>query len=161
MSQHSFLRVPSVGRTRVPPEIKVELFSRHDGFLPKITQIVSSKGPSEGDPAVWLKNIESYLAEGEAMIVNARMGRTLVGFVVLDSSNLAAPFSWVDEHFRNKGLGERFYSFACINLGMPAPEFRFHQEMFEEYGYVLKATGAQAKLQDSFYVVNEKQKDAA
>ncbi|MBY0511126.1 MAG: hypothetical protein K2P94_13370 [Rhodospirillaceae bacterium] len=161
MSQHPALRAPAVGRTRVPPEIKLELFSRQNGFLPKITQIVSSKGPSEGDPAVWLKNIESYLAGGEAMIVNARMGRTLVGFVVLDSSNLAAPFSWVDERFRNKGLGERFYSFACINLGMPAPEFRFHQEMFEEYGYVLKATGAQAKLRNSFYVVNEKEKDAA
>jgi hypothetical protein len=159
--QDSILRAPSAARTRVPPEIKLEMFSRQDGFLPKITQIVSSKGPSEGDPAVWLKNIESYLAGGEAMIVNARMGRTLVGFVVLDSSNLAAPFSWVDERFRNKGLGERFYSFACINLGMPAPEFRFHQDMFEEYGYVLKATGAQAKLQDSFYVVNERQKDAA
>jgi hypothetical protein len=161
VSQRSSSRTSATARPRIPPEIKLELFSRQNGFLPKITQIVSTKGPSEGDPAVWLKNIETYLAGGEAMIVNARMGRTLVGFIVLDSSNLAAPFSWVDERYRNKGLGERFYSFACINLGMPAPEFRFHQDMFEEYGHVLKATGAQAKLQDTFYVVNEKAKDAA
>ena len=133
----------------------MELFSRESGFLPRITQIVKNQGPSDGDPAQWLEKLTDYLAGGEAMIVNARMGRTLVGFLVLDSSHHKAPFSWVDERFRNKGLGERFYSFACINLALPTPEFRFHKDLLGEFGQVLKAAGAKPTLRVSFYVVHE------
>ena len=89
------------------------------------------------------------------MIVHARMGRTLVGFLVLDADKGAAPFSWVDQRYRNRGLGERFYSFACINLARTQPEFKFPKEMMAEYDYVLKAAGAQATLRDSFYIVHE------
>jgi len=121
--------------------------------MPRIKQIVG-KAAAEGDPDGDLKNLQSYLAAGEAMIVHARMGRTLVGFLVLDSSNGAAPFSWVDQRYRHQGLGERFYSFACINLARPAPEFRFHKDMLEEYGNVLKSVGLMPTLKDSFYVLH-------
>jgi len=121
--------------------------------MPRIRQIVG-KAAAEGDPDGDLKNLQSYLAGGEAMIVHARMGRTLVGFLVLDSSNGAAPFSWVDQRYRHQGLGERFYSFACINLARPAPEFRFHKEMLEEYGNVLKSVGLMPTLKDSFCVLH-------
>ncbi len=150
------------GRPRVPPEIKVELFSTASGFLPRITQIVKKEGgDDDGDPGVWLKNLTDYLAGGEAMIVNARIGRTLVGFVVLDSTNLTAPFSWVHEAYRNKGLGERFYSFACINLGVPAPEFRFPKDQLAEFGHVLKTVGTEPTLRDSLYVVHERPTEEA
>lgn len=153
MTKTAFL---STARPRVPPEIKVELFSPQSGFLPKITQIVKSQGPSDGDPAVWLKNLTDYLAGGEAMIVNARMGRTLVGFLVLDASKGAAPFTWVDERYLNKGLGERFYSFACINLAQPTPEFRFPKNLLREFGHVLKSADLKPTLRDSFYVIHER-----
>lgn len=156
-----FTTPPTPARPRVPPEIKLELFSSDSSFLPRITQIVKNQGPSEGDPAQWLKNLSDYLAKGDAMIVNARMGRTLVGFVVLDSSNLAAPFSWVDDRFRHKGLGERFYSFACINLGVPTPEFRFRADQLDEFGSLLKSAGLTPTLKDSFYVVHERPRDQA
>jgi GNAT superfamily N-acetyltransferase len=141
-------------RAKVPWEIKLELFSGQSGIMPRITQIVG-KAAAEGDPDGDLKSLQNYLAGGEAMIVHARTGRTLVGFLVLDASKGAAPFSWVDERYRNRGLGERFYSFACINLAQPTPEFRFHKDMLGEYGYVLRSTGARPVLRDSFYVVHE------
>lgn len=148
----------SAVRYRIPPEIRVELSSRQDGFIPKITQILgktAAEAEAGGDPSVWLQNLQGYLARGEGMVVHARMGRTLVGFLVLDSEGGAAPFSWVDHRFRNRGLGERFYSFACINLARPTPEFKFPKEMISEYGDVLKAAGVQATLRDSFYVVHD------
>jgi hypothetical protein len=144
-------------RPRVPPEIKLELGSRQDGFMARIKQIISGTAAlasAAGDPSDDLKNLQSYLAGGEAMVVHARMGRTLVGFLVLDSTNGAAPFSWVDQRYRNKGLGERFYSFACINLARTTPEFRFHKDMLEEYAGVLRAAGLQPMLKDSFYTVH-------
>ncbi len=147
-------------RPRVPPEIKLELGSRQDEFLPRISKIVSSvtvEAQKAGDPTIWLQNLQTHLKSGDAMVVHARMGRTLVGFLVLDPGKGAAPFSWVDQRFRHRGLGERFYSFACINLARPSPEFRFPKDMLEEYGMVLKSTGALPKRQDSFYVVHETQ----
>ncbi len=121
--------------------------------MPRIGQIIG-KVAAEGDPDGDLKSLQKYLAGGEAMIVHARTGRTLVGFLVLDSSNGAAPFSWVDQRYRHQGLGERFYSFACINLARTTPEFRFHKEMLDEYGSVLKSLGQMPTLKDSFYVLH-------
>ena len=144
-------------RPRVPSEIKLELGSRQDGFMPRIKQIIHgivTQAGTDGDPAGALQSLQGYLAGGEAMIVHARHFRTLVGFLVLDQSKGAAPFSWVDRYFRHKGLGERFYSFACINLARPAPEFRFHKDMLEEYDGVLKTVGLKPTLSDSFYVVH-------
>lgn len=98
-------------RHRIPPEITLELGSSKSDFMPKISQVigkaVAASVNDDGDPAEWLRNLQWYLAEGDPMIVNARMGRTLVGFLVLDYSNAASPFSWVDERYRNKGLGPR------------------------------------------------------
>jgi len=142
---------------RIPPEITLELSSGRSDFTPRIRQVVSKA--AAGDPAEWLKNLQNYLAEGDAMVVNARMGRTLVGFLVLDSANAASPFSWVDERFRNKGLGQRFYSFACINLAMPTPEFRFPQDMLDEYRDVLRSVGTTPVLKNSYYVVHDRAVD--
>jgi GNAT superfamily N-acetyltransferase len=146
-------------RPRVPPEIRVEMFTHAGGFLPRITRIVESLGPSEGEPAEWLSKLTDYLAGGDAMIVNARLGRTLVGFVVLNTPDLSAPFSWVDPRFRNKGLGERFYSFACINMAVPRPEFRFPVDHLDEFGFAVKSAGVQPILRDTFYVMNERPKE--
>lgn len=148
-------------RPRIPSDIKLELYAPQHGLLPRITEIVKSQEPAEGDVAAWLTNLQDFLAGGEAMIVNARIGRTLVGFVVLDSANRAAPFSWIDARYRNRGLGERFYSFACINLAAPTPEFRFPKDHLEEFDGVLKAAGAQPTLRDSVYVVHERVADEA
>lgn len=145
-------------RTRIPPEIKVELASHQYNLLPRIARVVTEvrhQVQQDGDPAEWLQKLQTYLSTGEPMIVHARMGRTLVGFLVLDADKGAAPFSWVDHRYRNRGLGERFYSFACINLARPTPEFKFYKDMISEYDGVLKAAGAQATLRDSFYVVHE------
>ena len=152
----------SVARPRIPHEIKVELFSYQENFLPRMTQIVSKvadasvKGNEfDDDPTPWLENVQKFLAGGRAMIVHARLGRTLVGFLVLDPAKGIAPFSWVDQRYRKCGLGERFYSFACINLGRPAPEFTFQKDMLDEYRSVLKSVGRTPTLRNSLYVVPE------
>lgn len=148
----------SAVRRRVPPEIKIELSTAPDGLRPRISQVVNgvvAKAKADGDPTQWLANLQRYLAGGEAMIVQARTGRTLVGFLVLDADKGIAPFSWVDQRFRNQGLGERFYSFACINLARTAPEFKFHKDMLSEYDGVIKSAGLRPTLRDSFYVVDE------
>jgi GNAT superfamily N-acetyltransferase len=145
-------------RPRIPPEIKVELSTRQDGFVPRMAQIVNNvavQARQDGDPTAWLQSVHNHLTGGEAMIVHARMGRTLVGFLVLDANKGAAPFSWVDHRYRNKGLGERFYSFACINLARTTPEFRFYKDMIEEYGGVIKSAGLSPTFKDSFYVVHD------
>jgi len=150
-------------RRRVPPEIKIELSTAPDGLRPRISQVVNgvvAKAKADGDATQWLANLQRYLAGGEAMIVQARTGRTLVGFLVLDADKGAAPFSWVDQRFRNQGLGERFYSFACINLARTAPEFKFHKEMLGEYDSVIKSAGLRPTLRDSFYVVDEEKAEA-
>ncbi len=155
----SGLPAPMPPRPRVPPEIKLELVSHKDNVLPRIARIVgeaATKAKAAGDPAQWLSNLQSYLSAGDGMVVHARMGRTLVGFLVLDSEGGAAPFSWVDERFRHQGLGERFYSFACINLARPTPEFKFPEDMIEEYRGVVKSAGLQPTLRDSFYVIHDK-----
>ncbi len=146
------MSLPS-SRHRIPPEITLELSSGRSDFTPRIKQVIN-KAAAE-DPAEWLKSLQSYLAEGDALVVNARMGRTLVGFLVLDSAK-AASFSWVDERFRNKGLGQRFYSFACINLAMPSPEFRFPKDMLDEYQPVLRSIGLTPVLKNSYYVVHDR-----
>jgi hypothetical protein len=151
-------------RRRVPPEIKIELSTAPDGLRSRISQVVSgvaAKAKADGDATQWLANLQRYLAGGEAMIVQARTGRTLVGFLVLDADKGIAPFSWVDQRFRNQGLGERFYSFACINLARTAPEFKFHKDMLSEYDGVLKSAGLRPTLQDSFYVVDEDKPETA
>jgi hypothetical protein len=145
-SFHPSDRSTGLSRPRVPPEIRLELFSHANGFLPRITGIVDTVGPKEGEPAEWLKKLTDYLAGGEAMIVNARLGRTLVGFVVLNPAELCAPFSWIDPRFRNQGLGERFYSFARVNMAVATPEFRFPQDHLDEFGYALKAAGVKPTL---------------
>ena len=150
---------PPPARPRVPPEIKLEMVSGNDNVLPRIAHIVgeaAAQARAEGNPDQWLSELQSYLSAGDGMVVHARMGRTLVGFLMLDSEGGAAPFSWVDERFRNKGLGERFYSFACINLARPTPEFKYPAYMFEEYQGVMKSAGLQPALRDAFYVVHEK-----
>ncbi len=155
-------------RPRIPHEIKVELFSYQENFLPRMAQIVSGvadasvKGNEfDDDPTPWLENVQKFLAGGRAMIVHARIGRTLVGFLVLDPAKGTAPFSWVDQRYRKFGLGERFYSFACINLGRPAPEFTFQRDMLDEYRGVLKSVGRTPTLRNSFYVVQEPGAEAA
>ncbi len=148
------LSSPPLSRSKIPNEIKIELGSRQDGFMARIRQIISgtaAQADAAGDATEDLASLQGYLAGGEAMIVHARVGRSLVGFLVLDSTKGAAPYSWVDQRFRHKGLGERFYSFACINLARPTPEFRFPKDMLEEYSNVLRAAGVRPMLKDSLY----------
>lgn len=142
-------------RARGLRRFRLELFSGQSDVLLRINQIVS-KTATKGDPDGDLKLLLNYLAGGEAIIVIARTEKALAGFLVLDASKGVAPFSWVGERYRNCGLGERFYSFACINLAQNAPEFRFHKNMLEEYGYVLKAIGARSVSRDPFYIVHER-----
>ena len=108
------IAMTDVTSPRLPSEIKLEMLSSGDQFLPKITEILGSLGSPEGDAIDWSRTLQKYLAEGNAMIVSARTGRSLIGFMVLDPARASAPCSWVSQRFRDKGLGQRFYSFACI-----------------------------------------------
>lgn len=159
MSFRYGLPAPTPPRPRVPPEIKLELVSSQDNVRPRIARHVgeaAAKAKAAGDPDQWLAKLQTYLAAGDGMIVHARMGRTLVGFLVLSAEEGAAPYSWVDHRFRHRGLGERFYSFACINLARTTPEFKFPADMIEEYQGVLRSAGLQPTRRDAFYIVHEK-----
>ena len=102
-------------RTRLSSEIRIELISSQENVLPRIARVVTEvrkQVQEDGDPTEWLNNLQIYLATGEPMIVHARMGRTLVGFLVLDADKGAAPFSWVDQRYRTA---------ASANVSIPLP----------------------------------------
>ncbi len=141
---------------RLSSEFKLELVTSRDVFLPRIAAIVESVGQPDGKPLEWSRTLQKYLADGDAMIVSARSSRVLAGFLVLEPATLSAPFSWVADGFRDKGLGQRFYSFACINLAMPTPEFMFHKDLLDEYRFVVKDAEVSPVLKDPFYVLHER-----
>jgi hypothetical protein len=141
---------------RLPPEIKLELLSAQDSFMPTITEIVDAAGTPDGKPEDWSKSLRKYLADGDAMILGARVGRALVGFMVLEPASESATFSWVAENMRHRGLGQRFYSFACINLAMPKPQFIFPKDLMDEYRPVMRQQGLSPTLKDTYYVVHER-----
>ncbi len=89
---------------KLPGEIKIELLSAQDAFMPRVKEIVNSVEADDSGPLAWSESLRKYLAEGDAMIVGARIGRSLVGFLVLEQEN-AASFSWVADHARDRGLG--------------------------------------------------------
>ena len=149
----------AVAPPKLSSEIKLELISSHDVFLPKIAAIVESVGQPEGKPVEWSRTLQKYLADGDALIMGARSSRLLAGFIVLEPATLSAPFSWVAERFRDKGLGQRFYSFACVSLAMPTPEFVFHKDLLDEYRFVVKAAELSPVLKDPFYVIHERHEE--
>ena len=124
---------------RIPSEIKVELLSVQRDLLNQVSQILLKVGvPGGGNGQAWVDEHMRRHGDGDILIISARVGRLLVGFLMLELGTMSAPYSWVAERFRNKGLGERFYSFACINLGSPAPCFMFPRDMYGEYNDALK-----------------------
>ncbi|MSO73210.1 MAG: hypothetical protein EXQ84_06315 [Rhodospirillaceae bacterium] len=141
----------------VSPDIKIEMITAWDSFMPTIDAIVERHGVPAGEAEEWSKSLRSHLASGEAMVVSARYGRTLAGFLVLEPSADSAPFSWVTRHYKNCGLGHRFYSFACINLAPPAPEFMFHKDFLDEYAGVLKQLEIEPEFRDPYYVLHARQ----
>jgi hypothetical protein len=142
---------------KLPGEIKIEMLTAQDALAPRVQEVAAAIGRPEGKPEAWARSLSKYLADGDAMIVSARIGRTLVGFLVLEPENAMASCAWVSEHARDRGLGQRFYSFACINLAQPAPQFMFHKDMFAEFEPVLKRQGLEAMLKDTYYVVSERE----
>ena len=124
---------------KIPSEIKVELLSVQRDLLSQVSDVLRAVGvPGGGDTQAWVDEHMRRQADGDILIISARVGRLLVGFLMLEFSSKSAPYSWVAERFRNKGIGERFYSFACINLGSPTPCFVFPRDMYGEYNHALR-----------------------
>ena len=142
---------------KLPGEIKIEMLAAQDAMIARVQEVVDRIGAPDGRPAAWSESLRRYLADGDAMIVGARIGRTLVGFLVLEPENALASCAWVAEHVRDRGLGQRFYSFACINLAQPAPQFMFPKDVLEEFQPVLKRQGLEPMLKETYYVVSERE----
>ena len=123
---------------RVPSEIRVELVASQGDLLSQMRTIVRTVGVPGGNTDAWIGDRMALHAHGDLMIFTARVGRLWVGFMMLDRSTMTSSYSWIVPRFRNKGLGERFYSFACINLGAPTPCLIFPNDMTEEYATALK-----------------------
>ena len=126
----------SIGR--VPMDVRVELTMSGSNLLSQLRAIVETVGVPGGNTTVWLEDRLRRHDHGEIMIFTARISTMLVGFMMLEQSTMTASYSWVVPRFRNKGLGERFYSFACINLGAPTPCFMFPLDMRDEYAAALR-----------------------
>jgi hypothetical protein len=124
---------------RIPSEVKVELLSVQRDLLSQVSDVLLKVGvPGGGDGQAWVDEHMRRHADGDILIISARVGRLVVGFLMLELSSMSAPYSWVAARFRNRGIGERFYSFACINLGTPTPCFLFPRDMHGEYADALK-----------------------
>jgi hypothetical protein len=145
---------PSPPTARIPRDIKLELLGLQEDLLTQLKQIVLAVGTPEEEASAWLAERMAGHAAGEILIISARIGRLLVGFLIVEPATLTASYSWVLERFRNKGLGQRFYSFACINLGAPAPRFVFPAAMRAEYQSVLKALEIQPEVGAQFWTAN-------
>lgn len=128
--------VDSAFGPRVPAEVKVELAAAQPDLIRQLRQVVMTVGTPGGAPS-WIDERLARHPDGDIMIFTARVGRLLVGFVLMEKSAMTASYSWVAPRFRGRGLGQRFYSFACINLGSSTPCFMFPREMAGEYAGAL------------------------
>ena len=139
---------------RVPSEIRVELVASQTDLISQLRKIVQTVGVPGGETQRWIDERMARHAHGEIMIFTARVGRLLVGFMMLETSTMTASYSWVLPRFRNKGLGQRFFSFACINLGTTAPCFVFHRDMADEYTEVLRGIPIEAANDADFCAIH-------
>lgn len=142
---------------KLPGEIKVEMLAAQDLMMMRVQEVASKIGTPDGQPEAWSESLRKHLADGDSMIVGARIGRTLVGFLVLEPEKALASCAWVSDIARDRGLGQRFYSFACIHLAQPNPQFMFPKDVLEEFQPVLKRQGLEPMLKDSYYVVSERE----
>jgi hypothetical protein len=123
---------------RLPPEFKPQLLLPGDPCLRELAACVAATGAPAEDTSAWIAAQLARHAAADIMIVAAKVGVQLAGFMLLEPERMAASYSFVPERFRHKGLGQRFYSFACINLGAPAPVFVYPAAMSEEYAPVIR-----------------------
>src|SRR4051812_21115910 len=114
---------PEPPRSRLPSEFKPQLLLPGDPSLRDLAGLVVAAGAPGADAPRWVAAQLAKHAAAEIMIVAAKVGRELAGFMLLDPEAMTASYSYVPQRFRHKGLGQRFYSFACINLGAPSPVF--------------------------------------
>ncbi len=132
--------VDSAFGPRMPAEVRVELAAAQPDLVRQVRQVVltiGTPGNTPGGAPAWVDERLARHADGDILLFTARVGRLLVGFMMLEKSTMTASYSWVTPRFRGRGLGQRFYSFACINLGSPAPCFMFPLEMAGEYASAL------------------------
>ena len=140
---------------RIPSEIKVELLSVQRDLLNQVSSTLLAVGvPGGGNGQAWVDEHMRRHADGDILIISARVGRLLVGFLMLELRTMSAPYSWVAARFRNKGIGERFYSFACINLGSPTPCFVFPRDMHGEYADALKGVAIETANDAAFCAIH-------
>src|SRR3954468_18070352 len=99
--------------SRLPSEFKPQLLLPGDPSLRDLAGLVVAAGAPSGDALVWVAEQLAKHAAAEIMIVAAKVGRDLAGFLLLDPETLTASYSYVPRRFRHRGLGQRFYSFAC------------------------------------------------
>ena len=142
---------------KLPGEIKVEMLAAQDAMMARVQEVAAKIGAPDGQPEEWSESLRKHLADGDSMIVSARIGRTLVGFLVLEPDNALASCAWVSDMARDRGLGQRFYSFACIHLAQPTPQFMFPKAVLDEFRPVLKQQGLEPMLKDSYYIVSERE----
>lgn len=145
--------VDSAFGPRVPAEVRVELASSQADLIKQVRQTVLAVGVPGGAPA-WIDERLARHADGDILLFTARVGRLLVGFMMLEKSTMTASYSWVAPRFRGRGLALRFYSFACINLGSPTPCFVFPREMAGEYAGVLGNLAIETANDAGFCAIN-------
>jgi len=141
-------------RAKLPPEYKPQLLLPGDPSLRELAGLIVAAGAPDGDAALWAGQQLAKHAAAEIMIVAAKVGRELAGFMLLEPETLTASYSYVPQRFRHKGLGQRFYSFACINLSAPSPVFVYPQEMADEYAGVIRQLEIKPQVEGGFCTLN-------
>ncbi len=143
-------------KPKLPWGIKIEMLTPRDPLLQQIQAVAEAQGVPvrEMDPTQWFSALVAQHMNSEVMIVVVRTGGILTGFLVLELANSSASYAWVQERYRGMGLGERFYSSACTNLGTPRPQFTLHKDLKVEFAPVLKTLIEAPAFDDPFYVLN-------
>jgi hypothetical protein len=149
-----------VPHAKLSAEFKPQFLLPGDPSLRELAGLVVAAGAPAADAATWVADQLAKHAAADIMIVAAKVGRELAGFVMLEPETLTASYSYVPQRFRYKGLGERFYSFACVNLGAPSPVFVYPVDMADEYAGVIRQLEIEPEIEDGFCTLNPQPKAA-
>src|SRR5690349_20624502 len=98
---------PEPPRAKLPPQFKPQLLLPGDPSLRDLAGLVIAAGAPAADAALWVAEQLAKHAAADIMIVAAKVGKELAGFVMIEPESLTASYSYVPQRFRHRGLGQR------------------------------------------------------
>lgn len=80
----------------------------------------------------WIEAVLNEISGGLRLVFIARQNRIIVGYSILKPREQKISSLWVDQKFRNWGIGQKLYGMGIVNLGTSNPYTAFVSDMLEE-----------------------------